>query len=250
MPPNSPSYRAILMDLFWTTIDLNFDDFPQVQISLEGEKIKIPSDGDLLFDEVKRHGVEIERDQFLSGLFSASKKIRANWDQGMTEEISSPEKFANLLREIGILRHAHPKALNDLAWCLTKIHMNCIVESTVMPTDRHELLGKLVQSHRLALVSNFDHAPAGWEILKVHDLEKFFQKVVISDELGKRKPHPQLFQEAMEFLGVTPKETLMVGDSPIADIDGAASLGIDTVWINRDDKEWPKELAPPHIYDS
>jgi FMN phosphatase YigB (HAD superfamily) len=52
--------------------------------------------------------------------------------------------------------------------------------------------------------------------------------ISLSFEHGIQKPHPRLFQIALDQLGVTPRETLMVGDRAARD-GGAASVGIATL---------------------
>jgi putative hydrolase of the HAD superfamily len=58
---------------------------------------------------------------------------------------------------------------------------------------------------------------------------KFFDVIVISEEYNLEKPDPILFEHALFQMGVKPKESLMVGDDPIRDIEGAKKLGIYTI---------------------
>jgi len=51
----------------------------------------------------------------------------------------------------------------------------------------------------------------------------------ISCEVGYLKPHPRIFQHALDALGVGPEETVMVGDSLRADVGGAKALGMTAV---------------------
>jgi putative hydrolase of the HAD superfamily len=53
---------------------------------------------------------------------------------------------------------------------------------------------------------------------------------------GKTKPHPAIFQSALEQLGVTAEEAVMVGDSPEDDVDGAKALGMRAFLIDREDR--------------
>jgi HAD superfamily hydrolase (TIGR01662 family) len=57
---------------------------------------------------------------------------------------------------------------------------------------------------------------------------------VASGDVGAGKPHPGVFQEALERLAVGASQALMVGDNPIRDIAGAQRLGIRTAWLDRD----------------
>ena len=59
---------------------------------------------------------------------------------------------------------------------------------------------------------------------------------VSSGAHGKTKPHPAIFQSALEQLGVTPEEAAMVGDSPEDDVEGAKALGMRAFLVDRDDR--------------
>jgi putative hydrolase of the HAD superfamily len=65
------------------------------------------------------------------------------------------------------------------------------------------------------------------------DLEPFVDAMVFCRDAGWRKPAPEVFQMAIENLGVTPAETLFVGDHPQWDVKGAQSAGIEPVLIDR-----------------
>ena len=57
---------------------------------------------------------------------------------------------------------------------------------------------------------------------------------------GKTKPHPAIFEAALERLGVAPEEAAMVGDSPDDDVAGARALGIRAFLVDRDGR-FPEE---------
>jgi len=60
-----------------------------------------------------------------------------------------------------------------------------------------------------------------------------FQCVVFSQDHGVEKPHPAIFQIALEELECSRDELLHVGDSLENDVAGAACTGIKSVWLNR-----------------
>ena len=84
---------------------------------------------------------------------------------------------------------------------------------------------------RLAVVSNWDSRLRA--ILEEHALRPWFASVVISAEVGWRKPHPAIFLRAMADLGVRPGEVLHVGDSVGDDVEGARAAGIRPVLLDR-----------------
>mgnify|MGYP000218042753 CR=1 FL=1 len=66
--------------------------------------------------------------------------------------------------------------------------------------------------------------------MKTHGLLDFFPECRISAaDVGYLKPHPKIFQFALECLGTEPHETIFVGDNPVADIAGAQGAGLKAV---------------------
>lgn len=69
------------------------------------------------------------------------------------------------------------------------------------------------------------------------DLYQYLDFLVTSEEVGIEKPHPYTFTKALQKLGCTPEEALMIGDSWSKDIQGANFMGISSVWINHHGEE-------------
>jgi putative hydrolase of the HAD superfamily len=84
-------------------------------------------------------------------------------------------------------------------------------------------------------------------LLNKFDIRKYFERVVISVEVGWRKPRPEIFLKALELLNLGPGDALYVGDNYQADVVGAKSVGMDVIWINRkDDKIADQKYHPNH----
>jgi putative hydrolase of the HAD superfamily len=94
-----------------------------------------------------------------------------------------------------------------------------------------EMLESLSGKYRIGLLSNFTHPPAAREILKRVGLTPFFELVLISGDLGYRKPHPSVFHRLIENLGVEKSRILYIGDDPESDITGARQAGLQPVWM-------------------
>jgi len=93
-----------------------------------------------------------------------------------------------------------------------------------------EMLGTLKGHYRLGLLSNFTHAPAATELIERTGLAPFFDVVLISGDLGFRKPHLSVFDKLIERLGVEKSSIMYVGDDPDSDISGAEKAGLQPVW--------------------
>lgn len=98
---------------------------------------------------------------------------------------------------------------------------------------------------RLALVSN-GAAKHQREKLERSGLGDLFEVVVISGEVGVRKPDPAIFQLALERLGVAAGEALSVGDDPERDVEAARQAGLTVAWVEGTET-WPEGLARPAL---
>ena len=92
------------------------------------------------------------------------------------------------------------------------------------------MLETVKKSYRLGLLTNFTHGPAARNILDHLGITSFFGIILISGELGYRKPHPSVFLKLIEEFGVETEQILYVGDDPEPDIKGARAVGIQPVW--------------------
>jgi putative hydrolase of the HAD superfamily len=98
--------------------------------------------------------------------------------------------------------------------------------------------------YRLGLLSNFTHAPACRWIIEETGLSRLFEVILISGDLGYRKPHPSVFHRLTQDLGVGKAEMLYVGDDPGPDVFGARDAGIQPVWTT-----YAQELRLRYVSD-
>jgi putative hydrolase of the HAD superfamily len=109
-----------------------------------------------------------------------------------------------------------------------------------LASSTHALLESLRERDlKLALVSNT--ASPEWllePILERQGITERVDAIVLSSEVGKRKPHRAIFERALSELGVEPSEALFVGDRLEADVLGASRVGMKTVqavWFRADE---------------
>jgi putative hydrolase of the HAD superfamily len=105
------------------------------------------------------------------------------------------------------------------------------VESSELRPCARKLLKAVSADFKLGLISNFTYAPVIHVCLRKLGINQFFSAILISEETGWRKPHPKIFEAALQRLNVTAKETVYVGDSPTEDIKGAKAAGMRTVFV-------------------
>jgi putative hydrolase of the HAD superfamily len=94
-----------------------------------------------------------------------------------------------------------------------------------------DLVRRAVSTGPVALVTN---GPPDIQRLKLEQtgLAGHFSAVVISGELGRGKPDPEVFLSAVDALGAEAQTAVMVGDNWERDVEGALSAGLGAVWIS------------------
>ena len=84
--------------------------------------------------------------------------------------------------------------------------------------------------------------------LRLSGLDKIFDHIFISEDIGYEKPNKGFFDHVFASLGITDKsEALIIGDSLTGDIKGGFNSGIDTCWFNPSHK--PNSLSLPVTYE-
>jgi len=71
--------------------------------------------------------------------------------------------------------------------------------------------------------------------IKLLDLQKYMNKIIITDEYGKEywKPSIKPFKMILEYFNIDSKESIYIGDNPNKDFIPCKKLGINTVRIIR-----------------
>jgi FMN phosphatase YigB (HAD superfamily) len=126
-------------------------------------------------------------------------------------------------------------------------HMNALASALLLPTSHRTLVEKIKEKYRIGIITNFDHSPTVHQLLHREGLETCFETVVISADVGWRKPRPEIFQKALDLLRLKAGETLFVGNDLKIDVGGANAIGIPTVWFNRHGETPSTHLPVPNF---
>ena len=72
--------------------------------------------------------------------------------------------------------------------------------------------------------------------LESSGLTGYFREVITSERAGWLKPHQGIFNYALKMAGVSSSESVMVGDNPATDVEGARGAGIDQIYYDPSDR--------------
>ena len=231
------SYTAVFFDLFDTLVHFERDRLPEVEIA--GKRVR--STAGHLHAVLAAHapGITLER------TYAA---LLASWQEAERQraidhrEVSAQARFAEFFRRLALDPNGLPPGL-DMA--LIDAHRRELAKAARFPDHHGPLLRRLAGRCRLAVVSNFDYTPTALAILDAAGVRNLFAAIVVSDEVGWRKPRADIFHEALRRTGAEPRRTLFVGDRADIDVVGAHGVGMDAAWINAERAPLPAGLPTP-----
>lgn len=134
-----------------------------------------------------------------------------------------------VLREAGV--HADPKTISSDISAAFKEIVNKLDTWTAFPDAAPALRELKERGFVLGLVSNATDLAR--RVLKNLDMERYFDFVVLSAEVGVRKPRREIFDIALRNARAAPRRTLFVGDKLAVDVKGALGAGMNAILIDR-----------------
>lgn len=231
-------FGAVVFDLFDTLVRWSPERLPQIR---QGDRL-VPSTFPYLMPLLeKAFGECFDRDGYLAAYAEVLGEIEsARAATGC--EVTCRERFVRVLRRVG---RSSPEDAEALAEALTRAHMRAVREVTAAPLSWTRAVRKVAESTAVALLSNFDDSETGHQIVSDTGLAPLFAAVVISADVGLRKPRPEVFRRVLDALGLEPHRVLHVGDSPREDVAGAKAVGMAAAWVARPGRTYPPDLVPP-----
>jgi HAD superfamily hydrolase (TIGR01549 family) len=182
----------------------------------------------VMYDSLKDYDINVKWPSF----FKAYKAVRSEQlerQKQTLKEYDMKERLAKVLESLDFNASASSEIIRQTLDAYFEDYVRKVdVEKEVIPTLR-----SLLPTYRLGVVTNFAYPSGVHSILSKFGLEKIFDPIVISGEVGWIKPSPIIFQVALSKLGLSADQVVFVGDDPEADIKGAKDVGMKTVFLTR-----------------
>ena len=174
------------------------------------------------------NGVDVKYAAFRDAYTKARDELYVKADM-LLEEPHFNMRIANALERLGFCFDANSKVVVEA----TNAFCEGFMKYVRIDENAKSALEKLHGRYKLGIVSNFAIPECVDKLLVKHCLDKFFHVVVVSAAVNKRKPSPEIFQKALNKIGVTAENAMFVGDTADADIMGAKATGMKTIFIER-----------------
>lgn len=176
--------------------------------------------------------VELDRDAFISHMTREWKEVLRTY-RSSHPELHSSDELEKHAWEVFTLRVAEPfpelKARHS-EWLEALFeHFDQPGSWKLRPAVTQILDWLANQQVTLGVVSNW-HSVLH-KIIQGHGLADRFEFVLTSAEVGRKKPHPLIFEEALRRAGASARDTVHIGDSWDDDVVGALGVGINAVFL-------------------
>lgn len=225
--------RAVIFDYIGTLVNCR-------NYTMEASKLN-------LHQALVTEGFDVAEDRFLDAYDLAHEKYR-KVRYGQLREVTNSVWVAEALGNLGFevsTEDCHIKAALN-------IFFQDFIETLELREGTKKLLRETKALGKVGLISNFTYAPVIYKSLRKMGISEFFNIVVVSEEVGWRKPSDHIFQDALNRLQIQACEAVYIGDSPNEDIKGAKQAGLKTVFVPsqfnklidlRESKQKPDHIA-------
>lgn len=210
--------RGIICDINGTLVDINTD---------EGNEQIYRSISHLL----KYYGIRTSRGDVREGYYQILKDQR----RARGEEFPEYDAVA-VWRDFVVSRLQRSGAslpknkLAQLPHFLAELYRGISLNRLELYPDVREVLDELRPRYRLAALSDAQSAWAVPEMRQV-GIEDYFYPIVVSGDLGYRKPDPRIFDLTLKRMHLPASEVVFVGNDMYRDIYGARQAGMRTVFF-------------------
>ncbi|MDY2587468.1 YjjG family noncanonical pyrimidine nucleotidase [Winogradskyella aquimaris] len=169
------------------------------------------------------NGIEVELSTFLEVYEPINLKY---WKLYREEKVTKPALRYGRLKEafdaIDVEVEDHVIDQLSVAYIDHLTTFNHLFEGTI------DILNYLRTKYHLHIITNgFEEAQE--RKMKNANIRDYFKTITNSEMVGVKKPNPKIFNFALESAKARPEESVMIGDSLEADIEGAHNIGMETI---------------------
>jgi putative hydrolase of the HAD superfamily len=213
---NDIEIKAVLFDMFDTLALIN-SDYEFYNHAIER-----------MYKYVLTQGVNVTFEQFRKAYIKARNELYAVADKTL-EEPHFNQRIQNALKALGY----NFEAKNLTITGATEEFCQEFLNHVKIDENAKNILQQMHGKYKLGIISNFAIPEGVHSLLKTNGLKELFDIVVVSGEVNKRKPSPEIFQNTLKKIDVLAEEAVFVGDTADADVAGAHAAGMKAIYIKR-----------------
>lgn len=143
-------------------------------------------------------------------------------------ETSHVDNLAAMVEALGLGAQVPAEAMEATVAALQRA---CVPTVTLIEGAAETLQQLQGQGYRLAIISNAAYSPFLLWTLEHLGIRDFFEEVVVSADVGLRKPNLEIFHLTLNRMRLAPTEIVYVGDDFEKDVIAAKKIGARAVWF-------------------
>lgn len=187
---------------------------------------------DLTFHKLfEKHAINTDLSEFLTIYKPLNREF---WKLYQDNKISKEDlRFQRLKKAFDALNYSISDDLIDIIaieYIEFLPHFNHLFEHTF------EVLEYLKPKYQLHIITNgFEEIQS--KKLASSKISHFFSRVITSEAVSVKKPHPRIFEFALAQANAVASNSMMIGDNIEADIEGALNVGMKAIHCNFENQE-------------
>ncbi|WP_100610650.1 YjjG family noncanonical pyrimidine nucleotidase [Confluentibacter lentus] len=174
----------------------------------------------------KINQIEIDLDDFLVHYKAINLQY---WKLYRDEKIDKDVlRFGRLNDTFSALNYGIEK---EIVKKLSIDYITYLTDNNYLYDDAITILEYLHKSYNLHILSNGFEEVQSKKLTKSNILH-YFKTITNGEDIGVKKPHPQIFHYAIEKANTSISKSIMIGDGYEADILGALNIGMDVIFFD------------------
>lgn len=178
-----------------------------------------------IFENRKLNNIFPDFDAFITSYKIINEQLWDKYRKGeINKEYLRTNRFLLTLEKFGVTDL-------ELAKNIGTDYINESPKKTGVFPFTYEILDYLSPKYKLAILTN-GFKEVQTKKLRNCNLDKYFTKLICSEDTGYQKPNSKIFQYALSSLNAKKTESIMIGDDLKIDISGAKDFNMDTIYCN------------------
>lgn len=190
--------------------------------------MKKDADIEIFYNKLSEDGIDISLQEFRKAYKPIARRQIEKANSDNYREPDYEERLNKVLLKLGI-DEEKSRELSKITW---STYLSEWPKQTKFFPETMETISSLKERYKLGLITNYMDGPTCRKVFDKLGYDEIFDSLIVSAEIGYRKPSQIIFDAALEDIDSRPETALMVGDSFEADILGAINMGMKNILID------------------
>lgn len=206
---------------------MNYKDSKHLFFDLDHTLWDFDRNSKLAYQQIfEEQGVKLDLDQFIAIYEPLNLEY---WRMYRNNEIGKEHlRFHRLKSAFDACNYVVTKEQIDL---FADLYISYLPNYNHLFDGCFDLLDFLKKDYQLHCITN-GFVEVQQQKMQGSGLDQYFEMTLTAEEAGVKKPDPKIFHEAINRVGATAEESVMIGDSYEADIMGAQAVGMKTIYFD------------------